>query len=107
MEQPDRYQPTVGTAELVVDGAKIGGVVAVHRADVVVQESIFFPDDLHVPRSAFARIEEDHLVTSRTVDDVTHQGWDATPPAAYLDDEVAVFSTGERVRPDADEDAGG
>ncbi len=107
MEKSAPFNPTIGTAVLAADGSKIGEVVAVHPAYVVVQKGIFLPDDLYVPRSAFAGAEGDDLLLRLTEDEVRRQDWDSPPPGTDPNDEAAVFPTGERVHLDVDEDAGG
>lgn len=94
----------VGTEVYAAGGEKVGEVVAVHPAYVVVEKGLFFPTDVFVPRRHL-RADGDRLILSVTKEEAARQGWDQPPPGTDPDAETAVFPTGERVHLDVDDDA--
>jgi len=96
---------TVGTEVFGADGEKVGEVVAVHPAYVVVEKGLVFPTDVFVPRAA-AAFAGDRLTLTVTKEEALRQGWDEPPPGTDPDRETAVFPGGDRVRLDVDEGAG-
>jgi hypothetical protein len=96
---------TVGTEVFTADGEKVGEVVAVHPAYVVVEKGLLFPTDVYVPREV-AAFDGERLTLSVTKDQALRRGWDEPPAGADPDRETAVFPDGDRVRLDTAEDAG-
>ena len=58
------------------DGEKVGKVVAVDPAYVVVEKGFFFPTDYYVPTSAIANATADELYLTVSKDEALNQGWD-------------------------------
>jgi len=73
------------------DGDKVGSIVAVDPAYIVVEKGFFFPTDYYIPLNAISRIDADGVVLTVTKDAALHQNWDVAPTATAA--EVASTST--------------
>ena len=91
---------SVGTEVFAADGEKVGEIVAVHPAFVVVQAGLLFPTDAYVPRTAIAAGGPGRLVLSVSKEQVLGQGWSNPPAGTDRDQETAILATGDRVRLD-------
>ena len=96
---------TVGTDVVSADGEKVGEIVAVHPAYVVVERGFVFPSATYVPRSALREIDGERAMLIVTKEEALRQPWESPPAGVDRDEETAVFPTGERVRLDTDEDS--
>jgi uncharacterized protein (TIGR02271 family) len=82
MESTDQqYAYHEGMTVYGADGEKVGKVVAVDPAYVVVEKGFFFPTDYYVPTSAIASATEDELYLTVSKDEALNQAWDQPPPA--------------------------
>jgi uncharacterized protein (TIGR02271 family) len=70
-----------GTEVIAADGDKVGKVVAVDPAYVVVEKGFFFPTDYYIPTSAIANYDGDKVYLAVTKDEALNQGWDQQPTA--------------------------
>jgi uncharacterized protein (TIGR02271 family) len=74
-----------GTDVIAADGDKVGKVVAVDPAYLVVEKGFFFPTDYYVPRSAISSFDGDKAYLAVTKDQALNQAWDTAPGAAVAD----------------------
>ena len=92
MQRQDvRDQLTTNLDVFGSDGDKVGTIVAVDPASIVVEKGFFFPTDYSIPLTAISRIDADGVILAVTKDEALHQHWDAAPTAATGD--VASTST--------------
>ena len=96
---------TVGTDVVSADGEKVGEIVAVHPAYVIVERGFVFPSDTYIPRSALGEIDGKRAMLTVNKEEALRQPWKSPPAGVDRDEESAVFPNGERVRLDADEDS--
>ena len=91
------------------DGEKVGEVIGLNDAFIVVEKGFFFPTDYYIPTSAIAGVEGDKVRLSVTRDDALEQGWDVVPGDESVGTPGGAFLTGatsydEQVGVDADGD---
>ena len=96
---------TVGTDVVSADGEKVGEIVAVHPAYVIVERGLRFPSDTYVPRSALRESDSDRTTLIVTKEEALRLRWESPRARVDRDAETAVFPSGEPVRLDADEDS--
>jgi uncharacterized protein (TIGR02271 family) len=65
------------------DGEKVGSVIAIEPAYIVVEKGFFFPTDYYIPVSAISTVAEDGVYLSVTKEAALNQGWDSAPAADY------------------------
>jgi uncharacterized protein (TIGR02271 family) len=71
-----------GTEVFAADGDKVGKVVAVDPAYLVVEKGWLFPTDYYVPRNAIGSYDGDKAYLTVTKDQALSQSWDAAPGMA-------------------------
>jgi uncharacterized protein (TIGR02271 family) len=83
MTTPDtmygQYRFREGMTVYGADGDKVGKVVAVDPAYVVVEKGFFFPTDYYIPLSAIASATEDELYLTVSKAEALRQEWDRVP----------------------------
>ena len=75
----NEWEIEVGTDVICAGGRKLGEVVAVKDDHIVVERGFFMPEDVFVPKSAIANLDEHRLVLNVTKDTALHSGWDEDP----------------------------
>lgn len=75
----DQWAVDVGVDVICSSGHKLGEVVDVRDKHVVVEKGFFMPEDVFVPKSAIAGVDEHHLRLNVTRDMVNHSHWDEDP----------------------------
>jgi uncharacterized protein (TIGR02271 family) len=71
-----QYSFREGMTVFGADGEKVGKVVAVDPAFIVVEKGFFFPTDYYIPTSAIANSTEDDIYLTVSKDEALNQGWD-------------------------------
>lgn len=76
-------------------GHKIGEVVDVRQDHVVVEKGFLVPEDVYVPRTAIADVDEHHLTLNVSRETSEHSGWDEDPDG--IEDEDVTEDVDERL----------
>ena len=71
-----------GNEVVGADGEKVGEVIAVHHAYLLVQQGLFLPVDYYIPTTAIANCDGDTITLNVTKDAALNQGWDTVPTEA-------------------------
>lgn len=74
-----KWHVDVGVDVVASCGHKIGEVVDVRDDVVVVEKGFFIPEDVYVPKSAIAEVDEHHLKLNVSRDAIAHSDWDDDP----------------------------
>jgi hypothetical protein len=73
------WQVDVGVDVIGACGHKLGEVVDVKDAYIVVEKGFFTPEDFFVPKSAIDHFDEHELTLNVSKDKAMHSGWDEDP----------------------------
>jgi uncharacterized protein (TIGR02271 family) len=102
MTTPDtmygQYRFREGMTVYGADGDKVGKVVAIDPAYVVVEKGFFFPTDYYIPLSAIASATEDELYLTVSKEEALRQEWDRVPATGYATDTAYATKTTEATR---------
>jgi len=72
----DRVNIREGSEVRSADDEKLGKVVAIEGAFLVVEKGFFFPTDYYIPTSAIASSDDDTIYLSVGKDQALNSGWD-------------------------------
>lgn len=90
----DQYRFREGMTVYGADGDKVGKVVAIDPAYVVVEKGFFFPTDYYIPVSAIATATDDEIYLTVSKDEALNQEWDRAPVATeYATDTASATET--------------
>lgn len=73
------WEINVGIDVVCDGGQKIGEVVDVREDYVVVEKGFFNPEDIYVPKSAIADVDDHHLRLNVTKNDIKASHWEDDP----------------------------
>ncbi len=73
------WQVDVGVDVIGACGHKLGEVVDVKDAYIVVEKGFFTPEDFFVPKSAIDHFDDHALTLNVSKDKAMHSGWDEDP----------------------------
>jgi uncharacterized protein (TIGR02271 family) len=71
----DRVDLVPGMEVVSVDGDKLGKVISLDNAQMIVEKGLFFPKDYAIPVSAVDSADDDHIYLSIGKDDALDQDW--------------------------------
>jgi hypothetical protein len=81
----DTWDVNVGIDVVASCGHKVGEVVDVRDEYVIVEKGFFNPEDIYVPKSAIANVDDHHLHLNVSKQAVKDAHWEVEP---FDDDEV-------------------
>lgn len=82
-----KWHVDVGVDVVGSCGHKIGEVVDVRDDVVVVEKGFFIPEDVYVPKSAIAEVDDHHLKLNVSKTSVDHSDWDDDPEWKPVEDD--------------------
>jgi uncharacterized protein (TIGR02271 family) len=88
-----QYRFREGMTVYGADGEKVGKVVALDPAYIVVEKGFFFPTDYYIPVTAVASATEDDVYLTVSKEEALHQAWDRLPETTSAYPTDAAYAT--------------